>query len=836
MRPLPGVDENEESLMVASQSVRAARGVLVLAMLGFVLGGLLVVLNSGWRNDFLAPGPLISSHARILGGLEGERCAVCHEAGSQPVAGWFASLVAGQESGAAADCQSGLCLKCHDRSLGETHSRFAHNVDSNLLEQLTRQTINASLQPGQVPARLASHSSGAELACSVCHREHRGADVSLSALTDAQCQACHVRQFNSLGDGHPDFALAVPDETSTIRFDHASHGLKHFAAANRTFDCQSCHPADAAGNVRLTANFDSACASCHADAIITSQRSGLELVAVPMLDLNALGANGTALQRWPEQARGGFDGRLPPLMRLLLAGDAELEPLLRELPDGFEFADLDPGSASDVATGGRFAAGLLRLLDELSNSGGEAVARRIAAATGMPADAAMKRLVREAGLGIETDVFRQWLGPWMPSGTAGGAGPSGQPANFEPIPEPAGSDAKPRSLRSSLGSDPLSCRFWDRPLALSDAAPLFHRAIQDEDLLAENPARQLIATGGTATGADRGAHEQPATDALAETSRPSDQMVQQAFPAGESSRAAVDDESKQDGRTTPSPAQHTGELLATNPLAGQLATDGGQPQAQPAHQLPNTGLAENLASRRPPRNASPPQAANQPEKLPAARPFSLSESSSAESAAPSATSAPSAWQADSRRLTLSRPPAGHADHQTQAWLEWLVRTPARQGESRHLTLFRSQFTAATSPGQCALCHQPRHDPVSDAVCWTDPHRDPVFRTFTRFDHHPHTIVADCESCHPLLRSDPAGWARVPTRLTSWPPRAESPSASFINASGLQPVSLANCTACHRPGGTPDACTTCHNYHIGDQSPEAVSHWPDTEEAARLWKP
>jgi hypothetical protein len=481
VRPLPGTCAVEESLLVASQSVRAARGVLVMAMMGFVLGGLLVVLNSGWRNDFLAPGPLISSHAQILGGLEGDRCAACHEAGAQPVATWFASLAPGRGGVSAALCQSDLCLKCHNRTLGETHSRFAHNVDPNLLEQLTRQTINASVQPGQVPARLASHASASELACSACHREHRGADVSLSAMTDAQCQTCHVRQFNSLESGHPDFALAVPDETSIIRFDHASHGLKHFAAANRTFDCQSCHPADSTGNVRMNASFESACASCHDEAIVTSQRSGLELVSVPMIDFDAVKPAEARLQRWPAAARGGFDGRLPPLMRLLLAGDAELEPLLRELPDRFEFADLDPGSANDVATGGRLAAGVLRLLDDLSNSGGEAVTRRMAAATGMPADVALEQLVREAGLGIEAEVFRQWRGHWLPSGTTALADPSGQPA--------------------------ISAR--------SAAAPLYHRALQDEELLAENPARQLLATGATATGPDRVAHEQPARGAIA---------------------------------------------------------------------------------------------------------------------------------------------------------------------------------------------------------------------------------------------------------------------------------------------------------------------------------
>lgn len=781
-----GADRQSGSFAATSK----ARGVIGLALLGFVLGGLLVVLNSDWRNDFLAPGPLISSHAQILGGLEGDRCAACHEAGSQSVADWFASLAPGQAVGAAEACQSDLCLKCHDRSLGKEHARFAHNVAPSLLEQATRQSTNENLRPGEIPVRLASHSAGAELACSVCHREHQGNGVSLSALTDAQCQTCHVRRFQSLGSGHPDFALAVPSGPTALAFDHASHGLKHFGAANRAFDCQSCHPPDVSGNVRMTAGFELACASCHAGAIDSSQRSGLELLALPLLDWGALTSAGVAPRDWPPAARGGFDGRLPPLMRLLLAGDPEAEGLIRGLPGGFEFADLDPAAPADVATGGKLAGAIVRLLDELAVDGGKAVARRLSFATGLPNDASLQQLLEQTGLNLPAESFRQWTGDWVP--------PTGAP-------------------------DQTS------KLDTSGLAPLFRRGLQDDGLLAENPARKLLAVdgGGTAGG-------QPAVEAFTDRPQRLDQAAQQATSATSSSPSPLPVETTSDGGVTLPPAKHTGELLATNPLAGQLAAGGGPTQAQPAspaHQ-PNTGLAEDLASRRSPRNASHPQAAHQPDQLPAARPFSLGSGSSEGSGSispsprsewvpdPFSSLSSSGWRVDHQSLSLSRQPAGHADVLTRAWLEWLTRMPARSGESSHLSLFRDQLTTVASPGQCALCHQPQLDLASGAVLWTGPLRDPAIRSFTRFDHGPHAIVADCQSCHPLLRSGPADWPRVPARLTAWPPPNATRSASFVNASGLQPAALHNCTSCHRPGGTPDGCTTCHNYHLGPPSAAA----------------
>jgi hypothetical protein len=136
-----------------------------------------------------------------------------------------------------------------------------------------------------------------EIACSVCHHDHRGADVSLVRLDDAACTTCHadlnnhrdkggpprktaiatsVTRFDANPDHHPEFRVFVAkNDPGRLRFNHALHrtrgytlepGGKEFtfaqiAAAERSRygwnpklpldtavppleDCNSCHRLD----------------------------------------------------------------------------------------------------------------------------------------------------------------------------------------------------------------------------------------------------------------------------------------------------------------------------------------------------------------------------------------------------------------------------------------------------------------------------------------------------------------------------------------------------------------------------------------------------------------
>ena len=110
---------------------------------------------------------------------------------------------------------------------------------------------------------------------------------------------------------------------------------KHFAEKKQAFDCRSCHVEDATRRVQLLASYETACASCHDEKIATSVGRGVPMFALPTLDVEALKAAGHDIGAWPEAATGDFDGRLPPVMKLLLAGDPAAAQAMATLGAGF---------------------------------------------------------------------------------------------------------------------------------------------------------------------------------------------------------------------------------------------------------------------------------------------------------------------------------------------------------------------------------------------------------------------------------------------------------------------------------------------------------------------
>ena len=60
-------------------SLRTQRRIFVGSCTAMILGVLVVLLSSSYRNEFLAPGPLTSGACTNLGGTCSARCATCHE-------------------------------------------------------------------------------------------------------------------------------------------------------------------------------------------------------------------------------------------------------------------------------------------------------------------------------------------------------------------------------------------------------------------------------------------------------------------------------------------------------------------------------------------------------------------------------------------------------------------------------------------------------------------------------------------------------------------------------------------------------------------------------------
>lgn len=375
------------------RSLRAVRGRFVTACTVLAAGALLILLSANWRNEAISPGPLARQHAQLLeNGATAPNCSACHAAASNGVGGWTLTL-----AGIHGDSptMSDRCMECHKSSITEKHALDPHSLPPELLQRLT-----VSHSDHRVPKAIA---------CATCHREHHGADFNLTAMNDTACQSCHQQQFKSFSTDHPDFGRWPYERRTPIVFNHASHGTKHFAEKKQPFDCRSCHLDDANGNSQLLVPYDKACASCHDEKIRTSVAKGVPIFLLPTLDVDALQAAGHEIGPWPDDATGDFDGRLPPPMKLLLAGDPSASEAMKMLGADFDFFDVDPEDPDQLAACATLVAAMKRLMIELSESDTMAVQTRLSRALGHNVSATDAELLL-AGLPQEmlTQTVKDW--------------------------------------------------------------------------------------------------------------------------------------------------------------------------------------------------------------------------------------------------------------------------------------------------------------------------------------------------------------------------------------------------------------------------------------------
>jgi hypothetical protein len=230
-------------------------------------------------------------------------------------------------------------------------------------------------------------------------------------MNDTACQSCHQRVYESFSTDHPDFGHWPYERRTRIAFNHASHRAKHFVEKKRSFDCRSCHLEDETRGKQLLASYEAACSSCHNEKIATSIAQGVPIVLLPTLDIDALRAAGNDVGAWPDAATGDFDGRLPPVMKLLLAGDPDAAKAIEALGYNFEFFDIDPDDAEQLQACATLAATIKKLLAELSSSGLTSASERLRIALGQEVDDARLKLMFA---GLPTDLIRAAADNWLP--------------------------------------------------------------------------------------------------------------------------------------------------------------------------------------------------------------------------------------------------------------------------------------------------------------------------------------------------------------------------------------------------------------------------------------
>jgi hypothetical protein len=268
-------------------------------------------------------------------------------------------------------------------------------------------------------------------------------------MDNAACQTCHERRYDSFATDHPDFARWPYERRTPIAFDHASHSTKHFPEKKQGFACRQCHLEDQAQSSMLTAGYASTCASCHDEEIATSAARGVPMFSLPTLDVDALQKAGHDIGPWPAGATGDFDGRLPPPMKLLLAAEPAAARAIARLGEDFDFFDVDPDDAEQLAACAALAAAIKKLIQELSESGPAAAQKRLAdLSEHLEQDDKASRLVA----GLSFDTLRPAAQAWLKD-------------------SPNGAREVPQSTDESAGSWYYDAATWSiryRPLGHAD--------------------------------------------------------------------------------------------------------------------------------------------------------------------------------------------------------------------------------------------------------------------------------------------------------------------------------------------------------------------------------
>ncbi|MEM9645351.1 MAG: hypothetical protein AAF989_10180, partial [Planctomycetota bacterium] len=348
--------------------------------IAFFVMSIVLIWVTGNLVYWIKPGELTSPHAQILSSSDATaRCAACHVQVGGDIISWV-SLGGTAHDGLTS---SDLCLDCHHSMMGQGTARFAHNVPAELRSSiLTEASLDASDAALRKAWRTTSLDQDA-VECSVCHREHGGAESSLTHVSDAQCQTCHRKEFMSFSIDHPEFdGWPYRDDSGQasqggfVSFDHARHEHLHFSKSSTRFECTGCHQVKGSPDyidqdIASPVRYETACAACHDDALQVASGKGIEALVLPTLPDEWLPAGGRI---WPEAAVGFADGQLPPMLQLMLRGS----PLdAGQLSSVSDLSAVDPDDEDAAKVGKKLGLSILGLIQEVRDKGQRAVERRL---------------------------------------------------------------------------------------------------------------------------------------------------------------------------------------------------------------------------------------------------------------------------------------------------------------------------------------------------------------------------------------------------------------------------------------------------------------------------
>lgn len=353
---------------VPVRSLRSKRTRGTIAAMALVVGLIAIFLGGKDGRHFMMPGKLSSPHAGVT------NCSTCHAGAQSGQVDLLHRLVTAVEPRQ----NSSLCLSCHVMG-DEPFAPHTHAVDD--LERRTEKLRQASkdwkpeslAQRISFPATVKSRGAEAEVQCATCHREHQGVFADLKAVSNQRCQTCHVSRFGSFADSHPHFDKYPYQRRPRIAFDHQSHMNKYFLDAVKTpvpgrvapGACADCHQPGVRQKYMEVKSFATICAGCHNGEIIGappfSGAKGIDVFAVPGLDVGTLNDHGIDIGDWPKS-----DAGLTPFVSLLLRLDSP--GVLSDVAGVKQLFDLRTASDQDLARVAALAWAVKRLFNRLETT------------------------------------------------------------------------------------------------------------------------------------------------------------------------------------------------------------------------------------------------------------------------------------------------------------------------------------------------------------------------------------------------------------------------------------------------------------------------------------
>ncbi len=386
------------------------RKMIGLSVLIVFIAAMIAFSGGEWNATVFKPGELTTAHAQILAGtLSSEKCAACHADASLSPASWFASGGNKHQSVSLTD----RCLDCHHTTIDRSSARLAHNLPRETREKMqmalvsNRSAIAPRDHSGKFSPLQRSLLDQESVECSTCHREHRGSDADLNAMTDAQCQTCHSETFGSFATSHPIWTDWPYGRGGKIAFDHSTHAMKHFPSANKTgspveFRCLHCHPKNERNELSRAVTYEKSCQSCHDDALKLRTDQGIELFALPTIPE----ANAGEISNWPPAATGFYDGKVSPIAELFLRSEKEVAVAMRGIVER-DFTRIRSESAEQSAAAILIASAHRNLLNEVAEKGQAALVDR-AAKTGLVSPS-LTNIIRSVPPQLISDTYRLWF-------------------------------------------------------------------------------------------------------------------------------------------------------------------------------------------------------------------------------------------------------------------------------------------------------------------------------------------------------------------------------------------------------------------------------------------